>query len=139
MQEQDVSATQEEQEKALEYLKKAQEELEKEKWEYEKIRQEKIMFNLEQKLKEILEDHKKTMQETKELDQRIQQYGVTRLDLITLRRKLIPAQTSLIEKNQEVLEMLEKEESQVFIWICKQIHEDMQDILENFRQKTQVL
>ena len=108
--------------------------MEKEKWKYENLRQEEIIFNLSGELKELVKEQTAVYNDTKTLHQSTEKHGVTRRDLIAIRR-IGSRQKKLMSEIDKIMQKLEKEDSQVFNWILRRIRVNMDETIKNLRRR----
>merc|ERR1712170_117598 len=134
MKDQKTTQAAEEQEKAEQRLNQAKREVEKEKWKYENLRQEEIIFNLSGELKELVKEQTSVYNDTKSLDQNTKKHGITRRDLIAIRR-ISSRQKKLVAEIDKIMKKLEKEDSQVFNWILRRIRVNMDETVKNLRRR----
>lgn len=134
MAEEKTSEAAEDQEDAMKRLEQAKREIEQEKWKYENLRQEEVIFNLTGQITEIEKAQTEILNSTKELNEKITKFGITRRDLIAL-KKLEGDQSGLVTEVDKIIEVLTKEDSQIFNWVFKRIKVSMDEAAKNLRGK----
>lgn len=131
----DTTQAKEREEDAIKHMSEAERDLEKEKWKYEKLRQDEILFDMEGKLKAVCEAQKKILEQTREFYKNVEANPgkLTRYQLQQINLRLVKPQRELVQQMKEIMDVLVRERSQVFSWVCERIQKDMESAAERMK------